>query len=63
MSRPKHKSLILEPVLEGGASAGPTDWPIKFIHEPAQCSWAAFAVFLFLLVVSFITAGYAFALV
>jgi hypothetical protein len=58
----KPKSLLLEPVIEGGAGAGSPDELIKLVGEPVHYSWPAFAIFIFLIAAAFVTAGRALAL-
>ncbi|MGO8954469.1 MAG: hypothetical protein ACLPWS_17225 [Rhodomicrobium sp.] len=58
----KPKSLLLKPILAGDAGAGSPDELIKSVGEPVRYSWPAFAIFIFLIAVAFVTAGRALAL-
>ncbi len=59
---PKPKSLLLEPVLKEAVIGRRTDALCKLAEEPVQYSWQAFAIFIFLLAMAFVTAGRALAL-
>jgi hypothetical protein len=54
---PKRKSLLLEPVLKGGDGTGVGDEFTKLVDRPVHYSWSAFAIFLLLIAVAFVTAG------